>query len=86
MSLCRRGRENSTRKEDSIDLTAIVNFIKVIEYISCTILLVSIIGIILIKGDSGAQALYLLVIIVSGITTAGGIFGVKFLNSRINNK
>lgn len=86
MPLCSGNRTKKVRKSDSIELDSILKFIKFIQCVSCGMLGISIIGMLLVKENAGAEVVYTMVIIVNLIIIVGGMIPVKYLTGKNNNK
>ena len=82
MSLCRENRRGKSKKNESIDLSSIITFIKVIQGAAAIMLGISIIGLLLVSDNKSAQTIYTMVIIVNLITAAGGIIPIRYLKNK----
>lgn len=82
MSSCGENRKRKIKKQNSIDLKAILSFVKFIQSISFGMLGVSILGLILVGKNPGSQVLYVMVIFVNLIIIFGGMIPIRYLNNK----
>lgn len=82
MPLCRGNRTKKIGKENNIELSVIVKFVKFIQAVACGLLGISVIGLLLVRGNTSAQVVYTMVIVVNLIVILGGKIPVKFLTNR----
>lgn len=85
MSLSRGSRGKKSTKPRSIELTSIISFINFIKCMGFGLLGLAVIGLILIKNNTAAQVIYVMVIVVDLILILGGEIVIRFLNLK-NNK
>ena len=82
MSSCGENRKRKIKNKNSIELTAILNFVKFIQSVSFGMLGISILGLILVGKDPAAQVLYIMVIIVNLVIIFGGMIPIRYLNNK----
>lgn len=85
MSLSRGSRSTKSTKSRNIELTSIISFIKFIRCMAFGLLGLAILGVALIRNNTGAQVIYAMVIIVNLIMIIGAGIVIRFLSIR-NNK
>lgn len=82
MSSCGENRRRKIKNKNSIELKAILNFVKFIQSVSFGMLGISILGLILVGKDPAAQVLYIMVIIVNLVIIFGGMIPIRYLNNK----
>lgn len=82
MPSCRTNRGYKKKRQSNIELDAILKFIKFIQALSGSMLVISIIGFILVGNDIQARVLYTMVIVVNIIMIFGGIIPIRILEKK----
>lgn len=85
MSSCERNRKKKVRKQSNIELSSIINFIKLMRAIFCGMLGISIIGLIFTLNNPSAKVLYTMVIAISLFVIILGRFPIKYLTKKSTN-
>ncbi|WP_160677391.1 hypothetical protein [Clostridium sp. C8-1-8] len=82
MSLRATNRKKAIRKQDKIELSAILKFIRFIQAVSCGMLGISVIGLLLTRDNEAAKVVYCMVIVVNLIIILGGIIPIRYLAKK----
>jgi hypothetical protein len=82
MSLRATNRKKTIRKQDKIELSAILKFIRFIQAVSCGMLGISVIGLLLTRDNEAAKVVYCMVIVVNLIIILGGIIPIRYLAKK----
>lgn len=82
MSLCKGSRGKKRKSQDRIELREVLKFIKFIQLLACSLLLISLIGIFIVRKNEGAVVIYLMVIIVNLAIIFLGRIPVKFIMKK----
>jgi hypothetical protein len=82
MSLRATNRKKTNRKQDKIELPAILKFIRFIQAVSCGMLGISVIGLLLTRDNEAAKVVYCMVIVVNLIIILGGIIPIRYLAKK----
>ncbi len=82
MSLCKRSRGKKSKSQDRIELSAVLKFIRFIQLLACSLLVISLIGIIIARKNEGAVVIYLMVIVVNLIIIFLGKIPIKYLMKK----
>ncbi|QAA34446.1 hypothetical protein [Clostridium manihotivorum] len=82
MSLRATDRKKAIRKQDKIELSAILKFIRFIQAVSCGMLGISLIGFFLTRDNEAAKVVYCMVIVVNLIIILGGMIPIRYLTKK----